>query len=265
MSIAVVIPTKDRFWALRQLIPSVAKAGYDEVIVVDSSGEEQQVLNETLCHAFGIRYVFIEANREEARNLGAGMAASEWIYFLDDDGLIPKRINKETLPKSADFISEGSEDLIWTFRREFFLKIGGYDETLCIGDDADITSRARAAGRAGILPKGLMLEASIVKRLPSDDVVDLFRNSFLYGSSKFAYFSKHPSPSLKRMLWFFYPGLARRVVLYKHAYSFLHPRLKRMLAALALLEIVGMFWAFAVGREFHARSHPVHAANGDKT
>jgi glycosyltransferase involved in cell wall biosynthesis len=111
MRFGVVIPTKNRFHTIRQLLPPLSKAGFDEIIVVDSSDPCQREKVMEFCLSVGARYYFKKCNREEARNLGARLSTCDWIYFLNDDGSIPLKLYRDSFSRAAegaDFILNDS-------------------------------------------------------------------------------------------------------------------------------------------------------------
>jgi glycosyltransferase involved in cell wall biosynthesis len=189
--ISAVVPTKNRYEVLKLSLPPLLKHGFDEVVVVDSSGESQRAKNKALCRQLGVRYYHLIGNREEARNLGVKMATGDWVSVRDDDTNLIE-LNMEAMRKAIsndyDFMhTPPASNCVWFFRRDFFLQIGGYDTKLCSGDDYDITMRAYKYGRALITSRdfGRTGEFEKTTKMHSKGV-------FSYGLTDFALFMKYP-------------------------------------------------------------------------
>lgn len=100
-------------------------------------------------------------HQDGARNLGAHVAAGEWLLFLDIDHIIPATELEtllELLPvlpagcafRPARRLVDGSYRLaraanIWLIRKADFWRVGGYDERLCgaYGTDLEFAPRLR--------------------------------------------------------------------------------------------------------------------------
>lgn len=169
----------------------IAKQGFDEVIVVDSSSPGQRYKNEELCRELGVKYHYRAANRQEARNFGAEMAKGEWVWFRDDDvklidaGL--ESLREEIASKECDFVHAAAK-AVWIFRRDFFLEIGGFDTKLCLFDDYDMAFRARKYGKGCKLSQPLGKTAEFEK-----NAQDHLKATFFYGLSFPNFFKKYPS------------------------------------------------------------------------
>jgi len=189
-TVSVVIPTMDRYEILKQSLPLIVKHGFDEVIVVDSSRSDQRKMNEELCRKLGAKYYYKAANRQEARNFGVEKAKGEWVWIRDDDvklidaGL--ETLREKMASKDHDFIHAGA--FVWIFRREFFLKIGGYDTKLCLYDDYDISFRAKKYGRECKLSKPIGLSGEFEKSVRMH-----WKGVFFYGLSFSNFVKKYPS------------------------------------------------------------------------
>ena len=96
-SVSVVITTYNRSQLLPRAIESAQNAGTDlEVIIVDDCSNDDTP--EVCAQITGIRYVRLNANRglANARNVGIAESSSDFISFLDDDGLrLPGSLDKQ--------------------------------------------------------------------------------------------------------------------------------------------------------------------------
>jgi glycosyltransferase involved in cell wall biosynthesis len=182
--ISVIIPTFNSGKYLENCVASVAAAaqhyGNAELILMDNgstdgSYEKMQQLFAGQARIFQVPKVRIGA----LRNRGAQVAQGEFLSFIDSDCLVPADYlhramavfqNMEAdaagceyaLPESPVWMEETWHYLHWptedgyrphryssgnfVVRREVFEKIGGFDETLITGEDAEIGLRLTAAG-----------------------------------------------------------------------------------------------------------------------
>lgn len=195
---SVVIPTLNRYLLLSNRLPTIAGAGFDEVIIVDSSTSSRDVAaTQTLCEGVGAVYINSKCGRSAARNRGARAASGEWIFYTDDDGFVFSRLNRERLQEvgpDTDYLRFRSH-FVWIFRREFLLRIGGYDEGLVAGEDDEISRRALALG-SGASAEGIV-EGYVHELDPNEarsDILRRLRNQFEYGLTAAAFAFRHPSP-----------------------------------------------------------------------
>ena len=188
-TISVVIPTMDRYEILKQSLPLILKYDFDEISVVDSSGPSQRYKNEELCHRLGVKYYYKLGNREEARNFGVEKAKGDWVSIRDDDikliSLDMKTL-REAMAKDCDFI-HATAKCVWVFRKDFFLRMGGYDPKLCIGDDYDITYRAYKYGHPCKLPHSLGETGEFEKTVKMH-----WKGIFCYNLTLLLFFKKYP-------------------------------------------------------------------------
>ena len=92
--ISIIIPTYKRQKFLEEAIKSVLKQTFQdfEIIIVDDENSNE---TKTIIKNFNnkrIRYISHKNNRgvAAARNAGIKATTSQYIFFLDDDDLIPK-------------------------------------------------------------------------------------------------------------------------------------------------------------------------------
>ncbi len=190
--VSAVVPTKNRYEILKQSLPLLLKHGFDEVVVVDSSGPYQTHKNKALCEQLGVRYYHLIGNREEARNFGVKMTTGDWVSVRDDDTkliMLDMEGMRKLLSDNYDFMhTPPASNCVWFFRRGFFLKIGGYDTKLCSGDDYDITMRAYKYGRALITPRDFGRTGEFRKTTKMHT-----KGIFSYGLTDLTLFMKYPS------------------------------------------------------------------------
>lgn len=202
-----MIPTKEKMDHLQRTLPSSAALGFDEVLVVDSSTNEKEAI-EDLCKTTGARYVFAAVDRLKARNLGAKLASSDWICIADDDIIFNKfDFSKfQELAQGVDFMIGGwgmnpGAHYAWIFRRKFFLEtLKGYDPLITGGDDLDITLRARKVGKGvAVYDKGLYESEAIGMKIAEDYPSKWIKNKVLYSLTFFPLLLRYPW-LIKRMI-----------------------------------------------------------------
>jgi glycosyltransferase involved in cell wall biosynthesis len=160
-----------------------------EIIVVDDGSP---VPAQPQARSAGYRVgVDIPWHQDGARNLGAHVAAGEWLLLLDIDHTISAgelaklQALLPTLPKRTAFrLSRQLVDKayrlapaanIWLLRRKDFWRVGGYDERLCghYGTDLEFRPRLRKALAEVNLP--VMLDVYRKQNIPDAATAELDR------------------------------------------------------------------------------------------
>src|SRR2546428_2542676 len=157
---SAVIPTLNRRLLLERRLPVICSAGFDEVIVVDSTRSSREIeKTRELCLRLGATYVQRKIGRSAARNLGASIASTEWIFFCDDDGYVVSRVSRERLREATQRYDAlvFANHLIWIFRQQFFARLGGYKSNLVGGGGDESSPGGPPSGRGG-LGRGGVLE-----------------------------------------------------------------------------------------------------------
>lgn len=166
--VSVIIPTFNSEESILRCLQSIENQTYSdvEVIVVDRRSRDETV---KIAKDHNARVFVMASERSAARNFGVANARGLFIFFVDSDmELASDVINKCVVAcqkRGADavvipevsvtygFFSEcrriektfyvGNRffDVPRFFRKEIFLNIGGFDETLVLGEDADLYAR----------------------------------------------------------------------------------------------------------------------------
>jgi glycosyltransferase involved in cell wall biosynthesis len=184
VSISIIIPALNEERMMGRCLESLVKMAFSrdrfEVLVVDNGSRDKTLaIAETFRDRLNMRILQKTNVRISAlRNLGARAATGEILAFLDADCLAPKdwldRILElahadgagvlgahyllpegstwvgrtwhryQEAPKSGEVSHVPAGDLI--MRREDFLKLGGFDETIQTNEDYELCERARKSG-----------------------------------------------------------------------------------------------------------------------
>lgn len=186
-SLALIVPTRNRYEYLRPRFPGWAAAGFNEVIVVNTPGDPKMAVGiKALCEDHGVRYIETPRTfrdlRSRARNMGAREARSSWILFCDDDVDVITHIDQEVFrraTKGRDWLAGEKGDIVVLHRRESFLAFGGYPEDMVASEDTIMSNRARRHGRGGPLEQS-WARAAIVPQAPRQEPVHRVRAHFWY-------------------------------------------------------------------------------------
>lgn len=194
MEISVVIPAYNRVQTLARAIDSVLAQSYkaSEIIVVDDGSSDA---TSEVAKMYPEISLLRQNNLgvSTARNNGVMMASSEWISFLDSDDTwhpkklafqvahhkkhvdsmvsytdevwirnnkewpIPKKFRKPekvTFENSLDFCNIAPSSVL--INKEYFERLGGFDENLEVCEDYDLWLRILKEGEIDLIPQTLL-------------------------------------------------------------------------------------------------------------
>lgn len=197
MKVSVIIPTHDRVHSLKQAIDSVVEQSIsaNEIIVVDDTGSKN---TKSLVESYNnIPITFIHNPNNGAsssRNLGAKLAKSDFLAFLDDDDTwLPEKLEKQLAlvngsgsdavfsqllvkydslgveyATKAKNISDPLKNICienyigatisCLIRRDLFLELNGFDETFRAREEYDLWIRVIESGaKIGIVEEPLAI------------------------------------------------------------------------------------------------------------
>ena len=185
MILSCIIPTRNEEAHVADCVTALAplvEAGTAEVIVVDNASTDRTV---ELARAAGARVVQQGPERSAQRNRGAREAAGDFLLFLDADMILPRETADEIVarisaPSAPDglwvrevrtgsglrvkarnfersFYDATCIDALRVFRREVFMRVGGYDTALCGPEDWDLDRRFLAETANVALTDGHLL------------------------------------------------------------------------------------------------------------
>lgn len=228
--ISVVVPARNAGTVLGGQLAALCAQSYEgdwEVIVADNGSTDNTA---ELALAWGrwlpaLRVVPVPETRGPgaARNAGARCAEGDFLVFCDaDDHVTPGWLAAhEKALAGADVVAgaidittlSGSPEQIRFFdtemfeflpaglganlgaRREVFLELGGFDESMRVGEDIDLYWRFQLAGFRYLDAP----DALVIKRAPIT-TYEILRKTFAYGRSDAALYRRYRSKGMPRHL-----------------------------------------------------------------
>ena len=210
MSVSAIIPAFNAGRTLRRAIESVLRQTHpiEEIIVVDD-GSSDATLKIAKSFAPGVRCISqSNSGVAAARNAGAAAAAGRWLAFLDaDDYWLPHKSAAQVALAAAEpevvllygsfqeFDNQGPTRsmpahhprLLWPelrfhnplatstvmLRRDVFVDVGGFDESLRHCEDWDLWVRCLARGRFACTQEPVMMYENLNAGLSSDSEKNL--------------------------------------------------------------------------------------------
>lgn len=167
--LTAVIPTKNEAANIVAAVSALVGEGI-ETIVVDNFSTDGTA---SLASEAGAKVVMQGPERSAQRNRGAKEASSPWVVFLDADMILPPETLREIVSRIAadeidglwvrehrvgagirakardferSFYDGTVVDAVRVVRRDLFMNLGGYDETITGNEDWDLDIRLKAVG-----------------------------------------------------------------------------------------------------------------------
>ena len=175
-SVSVLITTKNEEKNIKNCLQSIKNQTYKniEIIVVDNFSQDKTA---ELAQEYAAKVYFKGNERSAQRNYGAKVAHGEYLIYLDADMILSPTVIEECVTKcnhdSVDalyvperivgdgfwikvrdfersFYTGTVIDAVRFIRRDLFLQVGGFDETLVGPEDWDFDRKIRKIGHTGI-------------------------------------------------------------------------------------------------------------------
>ncbi len=186
--ISVIIPVYNEAQYLEELLPYLQQNGKEylsEIIVADAASDDD---TREICKKYKVDIIKCsEKNRAIQMNAGAKTAKGDILYFVHADTLPPHNYGMQiskltgqgiqiarycTKFKSSSWLLKANAfftrfdifmcyggDNTLAISKKLFLKINGFNESLSIMEDYDITERAKQKGRYAVLKEKVLVSA----------------------------------------------------------------------------------------------------------
>lgn len=177
MNVSLVVPTLNSGATLQMCLsslkPQLAKG--DEIIVIDSFSKDNTV---KIAENFGAEVIETKGKRSAARNIGWKKAKNDVIIFIESDSIYEKNyitiiktrmkdkkvnciLDRRALFKPKTWVAKTLQKEFeirqsnnynnnppnpWILRIDSLKKVGGFDEKLEYGEDADLGIRLKKSG-----------------------------------------------------------------------------------------------------------------------
>lgn len=175
--VSVVITTKNEEKNIENCLLSIKRQTYGniELIVVDNFSEDKTV---EIAKKYGAKVYLKGPERSTQRNYGAQVSSGEYLLYLDADMILSPTVIEDCVEKcevdrvdalyvperivgegfwikvrdfERSFYTGTVVDAVRFVRRDLFLRVDGFDESLVGPEDWDLDRRVRKIGRTGIV------------------------------------------------------------------------------------------------------------------
>lgn len=267
--VSVIITTKNEEKVIGRLLQSIKNQTYRnfEIILVDNNSNDETV---KIAKEMNVRAEEWGPERSAQRNFGVKKSRGKYLFFLDADMELSKNVLKECVKlmdinKNIAGITIKEESMaknFWEkvkafersfynlagdeitdaarfFKKEVFLKVRGYDETITGPEDWDLTDRIKKKGyKIGIVSEPIFHYERIFSLL------SLAKKKFYYGLKSHRYLSKNKVSLVgPKTIYFLRP------IFYRRFDKFLkHPVLSLGMFIMLLLELVAGGLGYLIGR-----------------
>ncbi len=175
--VSVIITTKNEEKNIKDCLRSIRDQTFRniELIVVDNFSEDKTA---EIAKKYDAKVYFKGPERSSQRNYGAQVASGEYLLYLDADMILSPNAIEECAKKcevdrvdalyvperivgegfwikvrdfERSFYTGTVVDAVRFVRRDLFLRVDGFDESLVGPEDWDLDRRVRKIGRTGIV------------------------------------------------------------------------------------------------------------------
>ncbi|MFA5406139.1 MAG: glycosyltransferase [Candidatus Nanoarchaeia archaeon] len=219
--VSVIIPTYRSAKYLDMCLKSIKLQTYKniEVLIIDSCSNDG---TSDIVKKYSFKLVSKKLNRSEARNYGVKIAKGSYILFVDSDMKLNrniisnclKKMNKTTagviIPEKSIgygfwakckalekhlYLRDKNIEASRFFRRNDFLKIGGYDNSLEAGEDWDLDIEFKKIGSIA------RIDDLIEHYEGSHSLMKNVKNKYNCGKLIRPFIKKHKKEGVKRLLY----------------------------------------------------------------
>ncbi len=179
--VSIVITTKNEAKHIANCLDSISKQSYQdlEIILVDDYSTDKTV---EITKKYTNKIFLKESERSAGRNYGAKVALGKYLIYLDADMILTRKVIEECVLKcekqgldalyvperilgegfwikvrdfERSFYTGTLIDAVRFIRRDLFLQVDGFDETLIGAEDWDLDKKTREIGRTSIISSPL--------------------------------------------------------------------------------------------------------------
>lgn len=224
--ISVIIPTKNEEENIGRCLTSLQPSATNnqltiETIVVDNYSTDKTIV---IAKKLGAKVYQIGPERSQQRNYGARKARGKYLFFIDADMTIGKKVISQAaklLGKNPEikaviipevtvgknywakvrslerscYLNNPLIEAARIFEIKAFFKIGGYDEKLIAAEDWDLTNRIKKLGTTD------RVKAFITHHEDQFSLVDHLKKKYYYGQNVNGYARKHPQAFKQQSGW----------------------------------------------------------------
>jgi len=220
--VSVVIPTFNSESFLEKCLSSLNRQTYRmlEIIVVDNYSNDK---TRQIAKKYGAKIYLKGTERSAQVNFGAEKSSGEYIYRVDSDFVLQPNVIREAVESceecgyDAIVIHNTSDPTVsfWArvrkaerdcykddelnvaarfWKKEVFLALGGFDESLVAGDDYDLQNRLVKSGfKIGRINAG---ETHIGE---PKTLAEIVRTHYYYGKNIGSFIRKNPQKALRQL------------------------------------------------------------------
>jgi glycosyltransferase involved in cell wall biosynthesis len=219
--VSVIVPTYNSQKTIKQCLLSIKNQTYKEIetIVIDRHSIDKTM---QIARKFKAKLLDVAEERSTAKNNAAKKAQGQFLLFVDSDMMLSPKIVEECVNKSLETGADAvviplrsiSQSLISEcrkkereslssltelmdaprfFRKNAFLKTGGYDEEVVCGEDYDLTKRFKKLGY-----KIGKITSELNHFEDGDSLHDILSKDYYYGRTLPTLIKKDPRETVKR-------------------------------------------------------------------
>lgn len=220
--VSVIVPTRNSVATVERCLKSIMEQDYEnvEIIVVDNYSNDR---TRQIAKRYGAKIYLKGPERSAQVNFGAVKASGKYVYRVDSDFVLQRNVIREAVESCESYgydavvIHNTSDPTIsfWSrvrkverdcykndelnvaarfWRKEVFLAVGGFDETLVAGDDYDLHNRLLKSGfRIG------RIRAEEVHIGEPKTLAEVVWKHYYYGKNIRRFIGKNPKKALRQL------------------------------------------------------------------